>query len=58
MVMLASSSNISNAFLRKITQYVRLERGGEAGFSGFKSVFGWLASINTLNFVMPLCLHY
>lgn len=27
-------------------------------FSDFMSVFGGLASINTLNFVMPLCLHF
>lgn len=59
MVMGASSSDVtSNAFLRKIAQYVRLNREGGAGFSAFMSVFGWLASINTLNFVMPSCLHF
>lgn len=59
MVMGASSSDItSNAFLRKIAQYVRLNREERAGFSAFVSVFGWLASINTLNFVMPLCLNF
>lgn len=59
MVMGASSGDIiSNAFLRKIAQYVRLNREGGAGFSAFMSVCGWLASINALNFAMPLCLHF
>lgn len=59
MVMRVSSSDVtSNAFSRKIAQYVRLNREGGAGFSVFMSAFGWLASINTLNFVMPLCLHF
>lgn len=55
----ASSSDVtSNAFLRKIAQYLRLNREGGAGFSAFMSVFLWLASINTLNFAMPSCLHF
>lgn len=59
MTIVASSSDItSKAFSRKITQYARLNREGGAGFSGFMSVFGWLASINTLNFVMALCLPF
>lgn len=59
MVMIASSSDITpNAFLRKMTQCVRLNRGGGAGFSDFMSIFDWLASINTLNFAKPLCLHF
>lgn len=57
--MVANSSDItSNAYLRKIKQYVRLNREGGSGFSDFVSVFGWLASINTLNLIIPLRLHF
>lgn len=45
-------------FLRKIAQYVRLNRERRSGFSAFMSVFCCLASINRLSFVMPSCLHF